>query len=159
MSDPLAGMFIDRDDPRTPDVFALLTTHLEFAQEVTPPDHVHALDVVALTGHDITFFSARSTVGALLGVGALRHLDDTHGEIKSMHTAVDARGKGIGRAMVQRLVGEARARGYVRLSLETGTEPEFAPARSLYVAAGFEACDPFGAYTENEYSLCMTMWL
>jgi putative acetyltransferase len=155
----MSNLVIEPDDPRAPDVFSLLTTHLEFAHAVTAPGHVHALDVDALTGPDIAFYSARDTLRDLLGVGALRHLDDAHGEIKSMHTAARARGRGVGRALVHHLVAEARSRGYARVSLETGSEDAFGPARALYLATGFEVCEPFGNYTVNEYSICMTRHL
>jgi putative acetyltransferase len=73
-----------------------------------------------------------------------------------MHTAEAARGQGIGRALVDHLVGVARARGYERVSLETGAGPAFAPARRLYASAGFEPCGPFGGYTPSPNSAYMT---
>ena len=134
---------------------ALLERHLAFAHEVTPEGHVHALDVDRLVDPSVTFFSARRD-GELLGVGALRELDALHGEVKSMHTTPAARRHGVGRAMVEHLVDVARDRGYARVSLETGTMEAFAPARELYVAVGFVPCPPFGEYTANPHSVCMT---
>ena len=149
---------IAEDDPLRPDVTALLERHLGFAHEVTPAGHVHALDVHRLLDPSVTFFSARRD-GELLGVGALRELDPSHGEVKSMHTAPAARRQGVGRAMVEHLLAVARARGYERVSLETGTMDAFAPARELYLAIGFVPCAPFGEYTANEHSVCMTLAL
>ena len=149
---------IAQDDPRRPDVTALLERHLAFAHEVTPEGHVHALDVERLVDPSITFFSARRD-GGLLGVGALHELDPTHGEIKSMHTDGDARRQGVGRAMVEHLLDVARARGYERVSLETGTGTAFAPAHGLYAAIGFTRGAPFGDYTDNPHSVCMTLQL
>ena len=149
---------IAEDDPLRPDVTALLGRHLAFAHEVTPAGHVHALDVERLLGPSITFFSARRD-GVLLGVGALLELDPSHGEIKSMHTDGAARRQGVGRTMVEHLIEVARARGYDRVSLETGTMDAFAPARQLYAAVGFERCPPFGEYTDNPHSVCMTLVL
>ena len=146
------------EDPRTDDVRLLLERHLTFAHEVTPADHVHALDVERLLEPAVTFFAARRA-GELLGVGALKELDATHGEIKSMHTAAAARRQGVGRAMVEHLLGVARERGYARVSLETGTDEEFVAARSLYAALGFTPCEPFAEYTVNPYSTCMTIEL
>jgi len=146
------------DDPRTPDVQALLERHLRFAHEVTPAGHVHALGVAGLVEPSVTFFTARRE-SALLGVGALRELDPTHGEVKSMHTAVQARGPGGGRAVLAHLIATARGRGYERVSLETGTYDAFAPARALYVTSGFVVCPPFGDYTGNPHSVCMTLRL
>jgi putative acetyltransferase len=145
-------------DPREPDIAALLSTHLDFANEQSPPEHVHALDVNMLSANDVSFFSLREH-GVLLAVGALREIDAEHGEIKSMHTAKPARGKGIGRLMLDHLLEVARSRGYSRVSLETGTMEAFAPARRLYEAAGFVVTPPFGPYWANEYSVCMTLEL
>jgi putative acetyltransferase len=136
----------------------LLERHLAFAHEVTPEGHVHALEVHRLVDPSITFFSARRD-GELLGVGALRELDPAHGEVKSMHTVPAARRQGVGRALVEHLVQVAWARGYERVSLETGTGDAFVPARTLYKAVGFTRCPPFGDYTDNPHSVCMTLAL
>ena len=149
---------ISIDDPASADVVALLERHLAFARTHSPPEDVHALDVEALRDPAISFFSCRSG-GTLLGVGALKLLGDGHAELKSMHTAAEARGQGIGRAMVEHLLGVARTKGVTRVSLETGTMPAFAPARSLYADFGFEPCPPFADYFESPNSMCMTLVL
>lgn len=152
------GRQIAVEDPRAPDVLQLLDTHLAFARAASPPEDVHALDADGLTSDDVTFFAMREG-GTLLGVGALRELDAGHGEIKSMHTARSARGNGVGRAILDHLLATARARGYQRVSLETGTMEEFAAARSLYTRAGFTVCPPFGDYFISPHSVCMTLEL
>lgn len=144
------------DDPRADDVRALLEQHLAFADSESPPEDVHALDVAALTGPGITFVSCRES-GRLLGVGALQSLDGRHGELKSMHTAATARGRGVGAAVLAHLVGLARDRGFERLSLETGTTDGFAPARRLYARHGFVACGPFAGYGPSSYSTFLTL--
>ena len=144
------------DDPHAPDVGRVVARHLAFNHGVTAPGHVHALDSAALADPAVTLVSARRH-GVLLGIGALRHLDDDHAEIKSMHTVEDARRRGVGRTMVRALLALAAARRYRRVSLETGTSEAHAPARSLYRAAGFSPCAPFGEYTENPHSVCMTI--
>ncbi len=146
------------DDPTAEDVRALLGAHLAFANQHSPPVDVHALDVAGLLDPAVTFFGYRVN-GRLLAVGALRRIDDRHAEIKSMHTASEARGLGIGRAMLAHLVAEARARGLRRLSLETGTMAAFEPARALYRSAGFVPCEPFGSYFHSSNSTCMTLEL
>jgi putative acetyltransferase len=146
------------DDPQRDDVRALVARHLEFANEVTPPGHVHALGTDSLEDHAVTFYGARRG-GVLVAIGALRELDPGHGEVKSMHTAVEHRGQGLAAAMLDHLLTVARERGYERVSLETGTMPSFAPARSLYSTRGFVPCEPFGEYTLNEHSVCMTLIL
>jgi putative acetyltransferase len=146
------------DDPRAADVRDLIAQHLAFASEHTPPEDVHALDVDGLLDAAITFFSCRLD-DQVLGVGALRELDDGHGEIKCMHTARAARGQGIGMAMLQHLIAVARGRGLRRLSLETGSMTAFEPARALYARAGFSVCGPFGGYTESPNRTFMTLEL
>jgi putative acetyltransferase len=144
------------DDPRADDVRRLLARHLAFAHETTPPEGVFALDIEGLVDPAVTFFSYRVD-GEVLGVGALKELDDRHGEVKSMHTAETARGRGIGRAIVDHLIGLARQRGYKTLSLETGSGPAFAAARRLYASAGFAPCGPFGDYPDSPTSAFMTL--
>jgi putative acetyltransferase len=139
-------------------VRALLDRHLAFAKSNSPPEDVHALEIDGLVDHAVTFFSYRVD-GELFGVGALKQLDETHAELKSMHTAEEARRRGIGRAMVDHLVGVARDRGFRRVSLETGSTAAFAPARSLYERAGFGTCGPFGDYWLSPYSTFMTLSL
>jgi putative acetyltransferase len=145
------------DDPRADDVRALLDRHLSFARATTPPEDVFALDVDGLLDPSVTFFSFRD--GGVLGVAALKQLDEHHGEIKSMHTADEARGRGIARALVEHIIGVARERGYRRLSLETGAGPAFAPARALYASASFTPCEAFGDYTPSPRSAYMTLEL
>lgn len=149
---------ITPDDPRADDVRELLERHLAFAHANTPPEDVHALDVDGLLDPAVTFFSFRRA-GELLGVGALKQLDRHHAELKSMHTAQVARGRGVGRAMLGHLIGVARERGCRRVSLETGSMDAFAPARSLYASAGFTPCGPFGEYSPSRSSTFMTLSL
>jgi len=146
------------DDPHSPDVERLIETHLAFARGQTPLCHVFALAADALVGDDVELYSCRDD-GLLLGIGALRSLGDGHFEVKSMHTALDARGRGIGKLLLQHLIATARRRGAKRVSLETGTSAGFAPARALYEGAGFEECAPFADYPYSDDNVCMTMFL
>jgi putative acetyltransferase len=147
---------ITADDPHAPDVQALLKRHLTFALETTPPEHSFALDSEGLLDPAITFYGYRVS-GELLGIGALKELSPSHGEIKSMHTAAAARGRGVGRAMLSHLLAVARSRGYARVSLETGTMAEFAAARALYASAGFTPCEPFAGYVPSPDNCFMTL--
>ena len=106
-----SAFVVGRDDPRTTDVIELLTAHLQFAHEVTPAGHVHALDVDGLVDPAITFCSVRGDGGTLLGVGALRSMTADHVEVKSMHTAMNRRGGRTGRVMLDHLLAEAAAAG------------------------------------------------
>ncbi|MCL4167081.1 UNVERIFIED_CONTAM: hypothetical protein GTU68_009831, partial [Idotea baltica] len=146
---------IKRDDLSGSEIAALLEAHLTFCRAESPPGSVHALDIHGLRASDIIFWSA-FVEGSLVGCIALHGLDTEHAEIKSMHTAAAARGLGIGRALVEHLLSEARGMGYTRLSLETGTMESFRPARELYQGYGFTPCPPFAQYFEDPHSVCMT---
>jgi putative acetyltransferase len=137
------------DDPRKADVRALLERHLTFCQSETPPEHSFALDADALVQPTIAFFSYRDSDGTVLGVGAIRELDPAHAELKSMHTAAEARGRGVGRAVLEHLLSVARSRGYQRVSLETGTTPGFTAARAMYRSCGFVPGEPFAGYVRT----------
>lgn len=154
----MGEFLVGNDDPQAADVRALLDKHLTFARGQTPPEDAHALDIPGLLAEDVSFFSIRKD-GELLGVGALKQLDEGHAEIKSMHTAAAARGRGVGRAMLDHLVAIARSRGCRRVSLETGSMAAFAPARALYASAGFEPCEPFADYGPRPNSFYMTLQL
>jgi putative acetyltransferase len=149
-------MKIERDDLTRPEVHALLQEHLDNMYELSPPESVHALDLTKLRKPDITFWTAWDE-SLLLGCGALKQLDATHGEIKSMRTPAAFRGKGAGRALLAHILAEARSRGYRRLSLETGPHPAFLPAQRLYRSFGFEVCGPFGDYKLDPHSVFMTL--
>jgi putative acetyltransferase len=149
---------IATEDPRSADVVALLERHLAHMASLSPPENVFALDLGGLLDPAVTFCTYRRD-GHLLAVGALKELGHGHGELKSMHTAAAARGAGVGRAMLMHLIGLARARGYRRLSLETGSMAGFEPARALYASAGFTPCGPFAAYPDTPYSTFMTLAL
>ena len=143
-------------DPNADDVRALLERHLAFARGESPPEHVHALASAAWADPDLTMFGARRD-GELIGVGAIRRLDDTHAELKAMHTRAEARGQGVGQAMLAHLLSVAEARGCINVAQRS--MDAFAPARALYRRAGFGPCPPFGPYTVNPYSVCMTLVL
>jgi len=146
---------IDVEDPASPEVAAFLGEHLADMYATSPPESVHALDVSALQAATVTFWTARSA-GVLLGCGALKEIASDHGEIKSMRTTAASRGRGVGAALLAHVVATAQQRGYARLSLETGTQEYFAPARRLYLRHGFTECDPFGDYTLDENSAYFT---
>jgi putative acetyltransferase len=151
-------MRIELDDLSSPEIHALLSEHLRNMYALSPPESVHALDLVRLRSPEITFWTVWE--GALLiGCGALKELDSLHGEIKSMRTPQALRRRGAGRAILNHIIAVARTRGYQRLSLETGSMEAFRPAQKLYESAGFSFCGPFGEYREDPNSAYMTMRL
>ena len=145
-------------DPAGEDVRQLLADHLADMFATSPPESVHALDSSALSDPAVTFFTARDN-GAVLGCGALKELTSTSAEIKSMRTAEHARGRGVATALLERLMLEARDRGYTSVSLETGPQDFFAPARRLDSRYGFTECGPFADYALDPYSVYMTLSL
>ncbi len=138
----------DLDDPA---VRALVGMHLASMRANSPPDAVFALDAADLRHADVSVWSAWDG-DALLGIGALRALEADCGELKSMRTDPAHLRKGVARAILEHLVAEARARGWRRLSLETGCGPAFEPALALYRARGFVDGDAFGSYRANDFS-------
>jgi len=149
------NLTIIEDDLSGAAIAALLQLHLDEMFAFSPPGSVHAMPLERLRQDDVTFYSAWDG-GTLAGCGALKHLDAAHGELKSMRAAPDYRGRGVGRAILEHLLAEARARGYARVSLETGSHEPFAPARRLYQANGFLECPPFADYVLDAFSTCMT---
>ena len=146
------------DDPRSADVRELIRTHFNVSRDITPEGFSFAMDADALTGPDVSFFTARRE-GALVGMAALKRLDATHAEVKSMHTAAPVRGQGIGRMLLDHLLAFASDHGFHRVSLETGTTDDYAPARALYRNAGFEPCGAFGDYAASPHNTFMTLVL
>ncbi|QGH33755.1 GNAT family N-acetyltransferase [Gracilibacillus salitolerans] len=148
-------MEIILDDLSHPKVSGLIMEHLDQMSEVSPPESIHALNLEGLKQPDVTFWSAWEN-DTLLGCGALKELDDQHGEIKSMRTSTLHLRKGVAKRILQHLIEEAKRRGYQRLSLETGSMNAFEPAKQLYASFGFQYCKPFSNYTEDPNSVFMT---
>lgn len=141
------------DDPR---VHELLRYHLATVDNDSPPEYRHALDLDGL--RELDFFTAWND-GELAGMGALKEFAPGHSEVKSMRTAPGHLRRGVARAMLNRLVARARERGCTRISLETGTSPQFAPANALYERHGFIDCAPFAEYPASPHNRFMTMKL
>ncbi len=153
---------IRRDDLSDPRIEAFMQEHLQDMYAVSPPESVHALDMDQLRQPDIAFWSAwlpGADGDMLVGTGALKQLDANHAELKSMRTSARHRGHGIARQLLNHLLETARARGFSRVSLETGPQAFFEPARRLYFQHGFVECGPFAGYGPDPYSFFMTRTL
>ncbi|PKP69080.1 MAG: GNAT family N-acetyltransferase [Alphaproteobacteria bacterium HGW-Alphaproteobacteria-4] len=146
---------LSRESPLAPDLALLHARHTQAMHADTPPESIHMLPASALAAPGISFFVMREG-GVALGMGAFKRIDATHAEIKSMHILHEARGRGLARVMLDHLMAEAKAAGFVRLSLETGAQPSFAAARALYARAGFAECGPFEGYGPDPMSSFMT---
>lgn len=146
---------IVEDDLSGPDVAQLLAFHLSGLSELSPAEKVHALPIERLRQPDVTFYSAWAG-NELAAIGALKQLDATSGELKSMRAAPAWRGKGAGETILLHLLAEARKRGYTWLGLETGRTPDFVAAQTLYAKHGFTECEAFADYVADEWSMCMS---
>lgn len=151
-------MRIRIDDLRGAEIAALLQEHLDEMHLHSPPESVHALDLDRLRRPEILFWTVWDG-DELMGCGALKTLDPAHAEIKSMRTAKRHLRKGVATTLMRHMLGEARRRGYRRLSLETGSPDAFSPARTLCERFGFVECGPFADYVEDPYSVFMTLAL
>lgn len=151
-------MDIKLDDLTGPEVAALIGEHLQSMVLHSPPESIHALNLEGLKKPEITFWSAWEG-NDLVGCGALKELDGQHGEIKSMRTSSLHLRKGVAKRLLEHIIGEAKRRGYQRLSLETGSMDAFEPAKKLYASIGFQYCGPFSDYIDDPNSVFMTMEL
>lgn len=151
-------MRIDVDDLSRDAVRALLAEHLADMHATSPPESVHALDLTALLDPAVTVWTLWDE-GSVLGCAALKELSPTEGEVKSMRTAAAERGRGVATRLLTHLLGQARTRSYERVSLETGSQDFFAPARRLYARHGFRPCPPFGEYLADPNSVFLTLAL
>lgn len=142
---------------RGPDaaISALLQAHFDLMRATSPAESCHVMEPSAVFDDAAVVLTAQAGE-TLLGIGALKSLDATHGELKSMHTMAAARGKGVGAAVLNALMEKAREMGMTKLSLETGSADMFAPARALYATHGFTECPPFGNYGVDPLSTFMT---
>lgn len=149
-----AGFVIMRENPSAPEAAALIRRHLEQMAAQSPPDSCHVLDGSGLEAPEVDFYLLRLG-GKAIAMGGLKALPDGARELKSMHTAAEARGTGAGRAMLEFLLARAREDQAGGIYLETGSTDDFLPARKLYEAYGFTECGPFGEYTEDPWSVFM----
>jgi putative acetyltransferase len=129
----------------------LLRLHLAGMHANSPPGHVFALDLSALKAPGVTAWSAWKGE-AICGIGALKQIDANSGEVKSMRTHPNHLRQGVGAAILEHIIEQARARGLRRLSLETGSGPAFEPALALYRRRGFVDGEPFADYVRSAFN-------
>ncbi len=146
---------IAEEHPVQDDLILLHQRHTAAMHADTPPESIHMLPADRLAAPGIRFFVMRDN-GRAVGMGAIKQIDPTHAEVKSMHILAEDRGRGLAQAMVDHLIAVARADGITRLSLETGAQPSFIAARRLYTSAGFTDCGPFQGYGPDPNSVFMT---
>lgn len=151
-------MQITKESPLIADLALLMARHTADMHADTPPESIHMMDASQLAVPEVQFFVGREG-GVPVAMGAFKRIDDDHAEVKSMHVLFEARGRGLSRRMLDHLMVQAKAAGYRRLSLETGSQAMFLPAVRLYEKAGFETCPPFEGYSLDPNSIYMTRTL
>ena len=144
-------MNIVKDDLSRDAVRALVKFHFEGMHAASPPGTCFVLDLSGLEAPEVTVWSAWRGE-SLCGIGALKQLDQSTGEVKSMRTHPDHLRSGVGEALLEHIISEARARGLRKLSLETGDGPEFEAALTLYRKRGFAKGEAFADYTASEFN-------
>ncbi|MEW1749703.1 GNAT family N-acetyltransferase [Streptomyces angustmyceticus] len=146
------------DDLSGPQIAEFLDEHVQEMRSLTPPESKHALDLDALRRPEVTFWSVMDG-DALVGCGAIKRLDTVHAELKSMRAAPARKRSGIASLLLNHILTEAERMGFTRLSLETGADEFFLPARRLYEKFGFAYCEPFAHYRPDPNSAFMTRTL
>lgn len=138
-------------DPHDPQATALLKQSHALMQSLFPPEDNFYLSIDDLCADNIHFFTAREG-DMILGTGALA-VKDGYGEVKSMFVSEDARGKGVGDALMRQIEDQAKIEFLRMLKLETGNV--LYAAHRLYARHGFISCGPFGDYAEAASSIFM----
>jgi putative acetyltransferase len=143
------------DDLSSAQIAEFLRAHLQQMWATGPAESHYVLDLDELRRPEVTFWSVLDGE-AVVGCGAIQRLDAGHAELKSMRTDPARRRTGIASRLLAHIIAESTRMGYTRLSLETGTDEFFAPARALYERFGFTYCDPFADYRPSPHNTFMT---
>ncbi|MQA96048.1 MAG: GNAT family N-acetyltransferase [Streptosporangiales bacterium] len=143
------------DDLSGPEIAAFLGDHIRQMREITPPESKHALGLDGLREPGVTFWTVLDD-DTVVGCGAIKEIAPGHAELKSMRTDPTRRRDGIASLLVEHILTEATRMGFTRISLETGSDAFFLPARRLYQKFGFDFCEPFADYTTDPLSVFMT---
>lgn len=142
-------LIVERSSPLTPEADALLKAHHGLMTSLFPVGDCHFLGGAALAEDHVTFYTAR--IGTeVVGMGALAAMEG-YGEVKSMFTTPEARGKGVADAILRAVEDTAKEAGLSMLKLETGTGLD--AAHRLYQRHGFQECGPFGSYAPSPHSV------
>ena len=140
------------------EVNKLLIKHFIELRAASPEGSAHVLDINGLKHSSIKFWSLWNNK-MLTGCGALKFLDNNHGEFKSIRVHDTFRKKGYGVEVIDHLINEAKKLNVKQLSLETGAGDFFMPARKLFKNCGFEPCEPFAHYKEDVNSIYLTKFI
>jgi putative acetyltransferase len=138
-----------------PEVNELLKKHFIELRAASPEGSAHVLDIPGLKIPSIKFWSLWEG-NKLLGCGALKFLEEGHGEFKSIRVQDNYRNKGNGVKVINHLIEEAKKLKIKRLSIETGAGKFFEPARKLFKKCEFKPCEPFAHYKKDINSMYLT---
>ncbi|KAI9031458.1 acyl-CoA N-acyltransferase [Hyaloraphidium curvatum] len=151
LAEPRTVFHVRPADFSSPELLALLQLHLDSMRANLPSGTGLPLDFSDFRRPDVSVYAAWDGP-VLVAVGAVRQLSPTHGEIKSMRTHPDHLRRGAGAAILDHIIGEARRRGYARLSLETGRGPAFEAALAIYTKAEFREGEGYAGYEVGGFS-------
>lgn len=148
----MTSIEIGIERPDQPEVAALLESSDAYMASLYPAESNHMLDIGSLLRPEVTFIVARID-GRAVGCAAVVDSGEGWAEVKRMFVSPAARGRRLGRLLLERIEAVAAERGATRLRLETGAkQPE---ALALYASAGFVDIGPFGKYRADPLSLFM----
>mgnify|MGYP001226332241 FL=1 len=133
------------------EVNELLKKHFIELRSVSPEGSTHVLDIDGLKDPSIKFWSLWKN-NELMGCGALKFLDNNHGEFKSIRISDKFRQKGFGIKVIEHLINQAKELKITKISIETGAGIFFEPARKLFLRCGFKKCEPFAHYKHDPNS-------
>lgn len=142
---------IRTDDLSGEATLRLLVLHLEGMHANSPPGSVFALDLSGLKAPGVSVWSVQDG-DAVVGIGALKLLEDGGAEVKSMRTHPDHLRKGVAALLLDHIITQAKAHGVTRLSLETGSGAAFEPALALYRRRGFANGEAFSDYAKSDFN-------
>ena len=151
-------MQITLADLADPGVRELISFHQRAMLAGSPPGLSFALDLSGLQAKNVTVWEVRAE-GKVAAIGAMKRLDNTRGEVKSMRTHPDFLRRGLAAALLETIIAQARAEGLTVLSLETGSGPAFEPALALYRRRGFANGAAFGDYALTDFNQCLHLAL
>ena len=138
-----------------PEVNKLLTKHFIELRAASPEGSAHVLDIPGLKVPSIKFWSLWQKE-KLFGCGALKFLNEVHGEFKSIRIHDDFRNKKNGAKIIEHLIDESKKLKIKRISIETGAGKFFEPARKLFKSCNFVPCEPFAHYKNDINSIYLT---
>ncbi|WP_143061981.1 GNAT family N-acetyltransferase [Faunimonas pinastri] len=143
---------IERETPDQADAARFLAQADERSRRLYPTDDRSGMTLSQLLQADVRFFVARSGDVAL-GCGGYVRISDSAAEMKRLFVDPQARGQGVGSALIAAIERSASKEGATTLLLETGVQS--AKARHLYRRLGYREQEAFPPYAPDPLSIFM----